>query len=81
MYELVLPQLGEGIDKATVAVWHVQCGDTITDQDDIVEVVSDKATFNIPAGASGQVREICASQGDEVAVGQVLARIAQAENS
>jgi len=81
MHELVLPQLGEGIEKATVAVWHVRSGDIIKSQDDVVEVVTDKATFYVPAGAEGRLQEICAPAGAEVAVGQVLARISPLEKA
>ncbi len=75
MHDVLLPQLGEGIEKATVAVWHVSSGDTVSSQDDIVEVVTDKATFHVPAGADGRIEEILVPAGTEIAVGKPLARI------
>lgn len=72
---VTLPELGEGIEKATVACWHYKVGDRVNDDDDVVEVVTDKATFNIPAGASGTLREILVRDGQEVRVGEVLGEI------
>ena len=43
--------------------------------DDIVELVTDKATFNMPAPISGTLKEILVSEGDNANVGQVIARI------
>ena len=53
---VTLPELGEGIEKATVACWHYKVGDRVTRDDDVVEVVTDKAVFNVVAGASGILR-------------------------
>lgn len=73
--QVVLPELGEGITKATVACWHVRCGDAVTPDDDVAEVVTDKATFHIPATVSGTIKQICVPEGREVKVGEVLAFI------
>jgi len=72
---VTLPELGEGIEKATVACWHYKVGDRVQDDDDVVEVVTDKAVFNVVAGASGTLREILVRDGQEVRVGEVLAEI------
>ncbi len=75
MAYVFLPDLGEGIEKATVAFWHVKEGDQVTADQDIVEMVTDKATFNVPAGLGGKVTKILAVQGDEVPIGQPLVLI------
>lgn len=75
MTEVKLPELAEGIDKATVSYWHHKVGDAVKEGDDLIEMVTDKATFNVPAPASGTVSEILAQEGEEVAVGQLLAKI------
>jgi len=75
MVDLVLPELGEGIEKATVAFWHCTVGDSVKEGDDIVEVVTDKATFNVPAPVTGLVREIFIEKDQDVNVGQALASI------
>ena len=75
MNKVTLPELGEGIEKATVACWHYKVGDKISEDDDIVEVVTDKASFNIPAGRSGKLKEIFIEEGKEAKVGEALALI------
>ncbi|MBI5415224.1 MAG: hypothetical protein HZA29_00245 [Candidatus Omnitrophica bacterium] len=72
---VILPELGEGIEKATVACWHFKEGDLVSLDDDIVEVVTDKATFSVSAGASGTLTKILAQDGREVSVGETLGEI------
>ena len=79
MVNLVLPELGEGIDKATVAFWHKNIGDPVTKDEDIVELVTDKATFNVPSESLGTIKEICLNVGDEAKIGEVLAVIEPSE--
>lgn len=75
MTNVVLPPLAEGVNKAGVSYWHHSVGDTVKEGEDLVELVTDKATFNMPAPASGILKEVLASEGDEVKVGGILARI------
>ena len=75
MRNVILPPLAEGIDKAHVTYWHHRMGDKIKEGEDLVELVTDKATFNLPAPASGVLKEVLLNEGDEVKVGQILAKI------
>ena len=75
MNKVVLPELGEGIQKAVIACWHCKVGDRVNAQDDLVEVVTDKAVFNVPSGVSGTVKQILAREEEEVAIGQQLVLI------
>ena len=75
MKNIILPELGEGIEKAKVACWHATVGNQVAVDDDVVEVVADKATFNVSAEVSGIIRDICVGEGREVKVGEVLAVI------
>ena len=75
MKEIILPELGEGIDKAIVAIWHCREGDAIHADDDVVQLVTDKASFQVPAGSSGILKKICVEEGKEAKVGEALARI------
>ncbi|MBN1869905.1 MAG: lipoyl domain-containing protein [Candidatus Omnitrophica bacterium] len=75
MKNVILPELGEGIEKALVACWHVNVGERVAGDDDLVELVTDKATFNVSADVSGIIREICVGKGQEVSIGEVLAVI------
>jgi len=75
MNNVILPELGEGIEKAVVACWNYKVGDVIKKDDDIVEVVTDKATFNIACEVRGVVKEILVKEGHEALIGQPLAII------
>jgi pyruvate/2-oxoglutarate dehydrogenase complex dihydrolipoamide acyltransferase (E2) component len=75
MTKVALPGLGEGIEKATVSYWYYQPGEKVSEKDDLVELTTDKATFNLPSPASGTLTEIFFREGDSVNVGEVLAII------
>jgi pyruvate/2-oxoglutarate dehydrogenase complex dihydrolipoamide acyltransferase (E2) component len=75
MTEVKLPQIAEGVDKASVSYWHRAIGESVKEGEDLVELVTDKATFNLPAPVSGVLREVSISEGSEVKVGQVLGKI------
>lgn len=75
MTKVVLPELGEGIEKATVSYWYFQEGEKVNEKDDLVELTTDKATFNLPSPCSGVVSEIFFREGDSVNVGETLAII------
>ena len=75
MAKVVLPELGEGIEKATVACWHRKIGEYVKAGDDIVEVVTDKATFSVSADSSGILREILIEEGKDALIGEPLAII------
>ena len=75
MTNIILPQLGEGITKATVACWHAKPGARVKAGDEIVEVVTDKATFNVESPASGTLASIAVAEGQEGAVGGILGAI------
>ena len=78
MAYVMLPELGEGIKSATVAIWHVKEGDCVDAGQDIVEMVTDKATFNVPAGQGGKIKKVLAKLGEEIDIGQPLALIEKA---
>jgi len=75
MTKVVLPELGEGIEKATVSYWYFKEGEKVSEKDDLVELTTDKATFNLPSPASGVLSEIFFHEGDTVNVGEALAII------
>jgi pyruvate/2-oxoglutarate dehydrogenase complex dihydrolipoamide acyltransferase (E2) component len=72
MTKVVLPELGEGITKATVTFWYYKEGERVSEKDDLVELTTDKATFNLPSPCSGTVSEILIHEGDVANVGEVL---------
>ncbi len=75
MNAVIVPELGEGIAKVTVACWHGKPGDRVQEGDDLVELATDKATFNISAETSGILKQILVPAGQEAAIGATLALI------
>jgi pyruvate/2-oxoglutarate dehydrogenase complex dihydrolipoamide acyltransferase (E2) component len=75
MVKVVLPELGEGIKKATVSHWFFRPGEQVNEKDDLVELTTDKTTFNLPSPCKGVISEIVASVGEDVQVGDLLAVI------
>jgi len=75
MTKVILPQLSEGIDQATVSYWYFKVGERVKENEDLVELTTDKATFNLPSPCSGIISEIFFQEGDTVHVGEVLALI------
>ena len=53
--EFKLPDIGEGVVEGEVVQWHVAAGDTVTEDDPIVDVMTDKATVTIPSPVTGVV--------------------------
>jgi 2-oxoglutarate dehydrogenase E2 component (dihydrolipoamide succinyltransferase) len=75
MTKVVLPELGNNIEKATVSFWFLKEGDNVKEKQDLVELATDKAAFNLPSPCSGVIAEIFFKEGDTVKVGEVLALI------
>lgn len=75
MTAIIVPELGEGITKATVACWHGKPGAVVNKGDDVVELVTDKAVFNVAAEQNGTIKEILIPEGKEASVGATLAYI------
>ena len=75
MTDVKLPHLAEGVERANVSYWHKKVGDSVKEGEDLVELVTDKATFNMPAPVSGVLKEIVIKEGDEAKVGQIVAKI------
>ncbi len=75
MLDFTLPEVGEGITSGTVIGVLVKVGDTITANQDLLEVETDKASLPVPAPCDGVVRAILVNEGDEVDIGAVVMRI------
>ena len=75
MESVILPELGEGIEKAKVACWHASVGDQVKAGDDVVELVTNKAVFNVSAETSGTIKEVRFGEGQDAKIGEVLAVI------
>src|SRR6188472_2908621 len=74
--EVVMPAMGDSVSEGTVLEWHKQEGDTVSEDEVLVEISTDKVDAEVPAPAAGTVAKIHAGEGDTVSVGAVLAEIA-----
>jgi len=74
-FKFHLPDLAEGMTEAEVVDWKVAVGDTVALDQPIVEVMSDKATVEIPSPRAGTVSQLNFGPGDMCAVGEVLFEI------
>jgi pyruvate dehydrogenase E2 component (dihydrolipoamide acetyltransferase) len=70
--EFRLPDVGEGVAEGELVNWLVQAGDTVTEDQAVAEVETDKAVVDVPSPFDGTVRELHWEEGDVVPVGDVL---------
>ncbi len=70
-----LPDIGEGVVEGEIVQWHVSVGDTVAEDDPIVDVMTDKATVTIPSPVSGTIHSLSGGVGDMIAVGSTLLEI------
>jgi 2-oxoisovalerate dehydrogenase E2 component (dihydrolipoyl transacylase) len=71
-YIFKMPDLGEGTVEAEIVAWHTKPGDQVTEDQLIVEVMTDKAAVEVPAPVSGTVVSVSGAPGEKVAVGSPL---------
>ncbi|MEH6700815.1 dihydrolipoamide acetyltransferase family protein [Parasphingorhabdus sp.] len=74
-YIFNLPDIGEGIAEAEIVKWHVKIGDVVTEDDQIADVMTDKATVEMEAPVSGKVIGLAGEEGDIIAIGSMLVEI------
>jgi 2-oxoglutarate dehydrogenase E2 component (dihydrolipoamide succinyltransferase) len=73
MTEIRVPTLGESVTEATIATWFKKPGETVSTDEMICELETDKVTVEVPAPISGVLSEIIANEGETVAVNALLA--------
>ena len=71
--ELRIPEAGESISEVRVGAWRKSEGESVSVDEVVVEIETDKATMELPAPISGRIVEILAKEGAEAAVGEVIA--------
>jgi 2-oxoglutarate dehydrogenase E2 component (dihydrolipoamide succinyltransferase) len=72
---LKVPTIGESITEATLGAWKHAEGDYVAVDEPLVEVESEKATFEVPSPGAGILRKILRKAGDTVRVGEIIAEI------
>ncbi len=75
LVELIMPKMGESIMEATVLSWMKSVGDSIEQDESVLEVATDKVDTEVPSTHAGILKEILANDGDVIAVGKPIAII------
>ena len=79
--EIKMPQLGESVVEGTITRWLKQEGDTIQEDELLVEVSTDKVDSEVPSSASGTIERILVQEGDTVKVGTAIALVGEGGES
>src|SRR5690348_523962 len=77
-YEVKFPDIGEGVAEGEIVRWLVKAGDAVKEDQPLVEVMTDKASVEIPSPRTGTIEAIRVEEGAVVPVGTVLVSIAVA---
>ena len=75
IYVIRVPDIGEGIAEVELVAWHVQPGDVVAEDQPIADVMTDKATVEIPSPVAGKVLALGSVVGQSIAVGSELVRL------
>ncbi len=71
-FEFRLPDIGEGIAEAEIVAWHVKVGDTVSEDQGVADMMTDKATVEMESPVSGTVIEVAGDVGDMIPIGSTL---------
>ena len=71
-YEFKLPDIGEGIAEAEIVAWHVKVGDAVAEDQQLADLMTDKATVEMESPIAGKVLEVAGEVGDMIPIGSVL---------
>ena len=74
-FSFKLPDIGEGIAEAEIVAWHVAVGDRVEEDQQLADMMTDKATVEMESPVAGTVRKLAGEVGDQIAIGSVLVEI------
>src|SRR5207237_3267616 len=75
-YDVKLPDIGEGVAEGEIVHWLVKAGDAVKEEQPLVEVMTDKATVEVPSPRTGTIAALHVEEGAIVPVGTVIVSIA-----
>ena len=75
IYKFKLPDIGEGIAEAEIVAWHVKVGDKVEEDQQLADMMTDKATVEMESPVAGTVKSLAGEVGDQIAIGSVLVEI------
>ncbi|HET9398401.1 MAG TPA: dihydrolipoamide acetyltransferase family protein [Sphingomicrobium sp.] len=81
VYQFKLPDIGEGIAEAEIVAWHVKVGDKVEEDQQLADMMTDKATVEMESPVAGVVKKLAGEVGDQIAIGSVLVEIETEERS
>jgi len=67
-----MPDIGEGIAEAEIVQWHKKVGDTVREDEEFVDMMTDKATVPMESPVDGKIIEVAGEEGDMVSIGSML---------
>ena len=79
--ELIMPKMGESIMEATILNWVKQVGDTVEEEETVLEIATDKVNSEVPSPVSGKILEILFKEEETVPIGKVIAIIGTEEGA
>ena len=71
-FEFKLPDIGEGIAEAEIVQWHIKVGDAVKEDQQLADMMTDKATVEMESPVAGKVLELAGEVGDQIPIGSVL---------
>ena len=74
-FDLIMPKLGESVQEATITKWFIKEGDTVEEDDALLEIATDKVDSEIPSPVAGIITKILFPENELVPVGKVIAHI------
>src|ERR687887_2314750 len=77
--EITMPRLSDSMEEGTILRWLKSVGDEVKRGDELVEIETDKANMTYEASDEGVLIEIVADEGDTLPIGEVIARIGEAD--
>ncbi|MFW5889392.1 MAG: biotin/lipoyl-containing protein, partial [Bacillota bacterium] len=79
MYNFKFADIGEGIHEGKILEWKYKKGDTVKEGDTLVIIETDKVNAEIPIPVDGKIVELGPDEGEEIQVGELLAKIDDGE--
>ncbi|MGG9963639.1 dihydrolipoamide acetyltransferase family protein [Ferruginibacter sp. SUN106] len=79
--DLIMPKLGESIMEATILKWHKKPGDTVKQDETVLDIATDKVDSEVPSTAEGVIETILFNENDVVPIGTVIATIRVGANA
>src|SRR6056297_773951 len=74
-FEIKMPKMGESVQEATITKWFIEKGQTVEEDEALLEIATDKVDSEVPSPVDGKVIDIKYETGDVVPVGEVIAII------